>query len=412
VPVDFVSADTTSQNSVNAARIEARVLRGLKKPWDIMLWGFNHNEIDACWTTKTVPQLEQEAAAVISQGGAVQVYFRQKNDGSINDWEMNIMQEVAKFCRARQKFCHRAEPVPQVALFFSSEDLYRRPSDIIFMRWGNLQFPIEGTLRALLDSQKSVELLLEAQLKERMREYPLIVIPECEYMSAELKSQLLSYVDQGGNLLLIGPKSASLFKEQLGVEFQGEAQPKDQWLEFDGKLAGIKALSQSVRITDKANPFGKLFYENDITKDFMVAASIAKYGKGKIAAMYVNFGEQYITSRTTISRDFLASLVQQLFPSPIVEVTGSHNVDVTVNRIGGKLAVNLINTSGPHADRSVRSFDEIPEVGPLKISIRCGQKPKKVKLEPDGSSIPYKFSNGMIDVVLQKLDIHKIIIIE
>ncbi|MDO8685708.1 MAG: hypothetical protein Q7J78_03450 [Clostridiales bacterium] len=37
--------------------------------------------------------------------------------------------------------------------------------------------------------------------------------------------------------------------------------------------------------------------------------------------------------------------MKELFPDPMVEVTGSHYVDVTVNRKEGKLAVNLLNTA-------------------------------------------------------------------
>ncbi|MDO8335618.1 MAG: hypothetical protein Q7T74_02430, partial [Candidatus Saccharibacteria bacterium] len=97
---------------------------------------------------------------------------------------------------------------------------------------------------------------------------------------------------------------------------------------------------------------------------------------------------------------------------PLVEVQGSHNVDVIVSRLKGKLAINLVNTSGPHSNPRTTTFDEIPIVGPLTVSIRSPQKPKEVKLEPNGGSIPYKFSNGKIEVVLQKLDIHNIVVVE
>jgi len=54
-----------------------------------------------------------------------------------------------------------------------------------------------------------------------------------------------------------------------------------------------------------------------------------------------------------VARRFLNSLVRQVFPKPLVEVTGSAAVDVVVNRVNGELAVNLVNTAGPHADKQV-----------------------------------------------------------
>jgi len=142
------------------------------------------------------------------------------------------------------------------------------------------------------------------------------------------------------------------------------------------------------------------------------AASIAKLGKGRIAATYVNLGERYVNGATATARDFLAALVREQFPKPLVEVTGSHSVDVAVNRIGGKLAVNLVNTAGPHANEKIYAFDEIPPVGPLTVTIRTGRKPKKVTLEPAGRKINYAFSKGTIELQLKQLAIHEIIVVE
>lgn len=78
--------------------------------------------------------------------------------------------------------------------------------------------------------------------------------------------------------------------------------------------------------------------------------------------------------------------MRELFPDPMVEVKGLRYVDVTLNKINGKLAVNLVNTSGPHDNNDVLVFDEVTPVGPLSVSIRVPEKPKKVTLEPKGSA--------------------------
>ena len=60
-------------------------------------------------TRKPPSQLQREAAVVLALGGGFQAYFKQKRDGSIYDEQMPVMAEVAKFCRARQSICHRAD---------------------------------------------------------------------------------------------------------------------------------------------------------------------------------------------------------------------------------------------------------------------------------------------------------------
>ncbi|MBI3919909.1 MAG: hypothetical protein HY318_00725, partial [Armatimonadetes bacterium] len=347
--VDFISGDYSLQDSLNAARLEGRCMARQGKPWDLMAWSFSSKWGEGCFSTKSIPQLQQEAAVVLALGGGFQAYFRQKRDGSIHAWQMKVMAEVAKFCRARQPFCHRAEAVPQIALLNSSAWFYRR-NRRVFSPWEGLLVPLRGVLQALLESQHSVEVLSEHHLAGRLREYPLLVLPECDYLEPKFKKELLTYVAEGGNLLLVGPKCAALFKKQLQVSFRGDPEEKAQWLEHEGWLGGMKTLSQSVKLGGGSRAYGKLYSEDDTTGPYETAACIASLGKGKIAATFLNFGERYSNAATTVARDFLNSLVRELFPKPLVEVQGSHAVDVSVNQLNGRLMVNLVNTSGPHAN--------------------------------------------------------------
>lgn len=209
--------------------------------------------------------------------------------------------------------------------------------------------PMEGELRALLDSQYSVEIVMEHQITGHLKDYPIVIIPEWEYIKPELKMEMLNYTKKGGNLLIIGPKTA---------------------------------------------------------------ASISNYGKGKIAAIYFNFGERYLHGATVVAREFFSGLIKELFPKPMAEIKGSHYVDVSINTIDGKLAVNLVNTSGPHANSDIYVFDDIPKVGPLDVTIRLENKPKKITLEPEGRELEYQYINGEVSLILNSLEIHKIILVE
>ncbi|HWB54826.1 MAG TPA: hypothetical protein VG722_11560, partial [Tepidisphaeraceae bacterium] len=381
------------------------------QPWDLMAWSFNGKFEDRSWTTKSIPQLQQEAAVVLSLGGGFQAYFSQKRDGSISLWQMNLMSEVAKFCRARQKYCHKAQPVPQIGLLFSTDALYRR-SDRLFGPWTPQTDIVTGILQCLLESQNSVDLLSEHHLATRLRDYPLIVIPQWDYLKPAILSELRRYVERGGNLLLIGHQSASLFAAQLDVKFKIDTTDKLQWLEHEAWLACIKTRCSALKLGKTAKPFGKLYAQNDFVGPHQPPASITRLGKGKIAAIYFNLGEQYRIGANAVTRAFLQSIVRELFAAPMVEVTGSRYVDVAVNKINGKLAINLVNTAGPHADARVLVFDEIPPVGPLQISSRSDRKPARVTLRPEGKSLKFLYTKGKILLTLPILHIHSVIVIE
>ena len=118
--VDWISGDFSPEDSVNSARFSARYIAQQGKPWDLMAWSFAHAPGSEVRRQKTAVQLEREAAVVLAEGGGFQAYFTQRRDGSVRLEQLPVMADVAKFCRARQAVCRRAEPVPQVALLYST----------------------------------------------------------------------------------------------------------------------------------------------------------------------------------------------------------------------------------------------------------------------------------------------------
>ena len=108
----------------------------------------------------------------------------------------------------------------------------------------------------------------------------------------------------------------------------------------------------------------------------------------------------------------MASLVRHLFPSPAVKVDGSHDVDVVLMKKSGKLMVNLLNTSGPHDNPSCFTFDEITPLGPLSIGIHTAKRPKQIRLQPEGTTLPFRWSKGTATVTLPRLEIHSVLEID
>ncbi|NLX53941.1 MAG: hypothetical protein GXY58_02370 [Planctomycetaceae bacterium] len=402
-PVDFLSGDYSPQDSVNSARIAGRFLTRQGTPWDLMAWSFStHPER----RQKTAVQLQREAAVVLALGGGFQAYFKQKRDGSIYDEQMPVMAEVAKFCRARQALCHHAEAVPQVALLYSTAAHYRRVNGL---------FPRDparlcGVLNALLESQLSVEVLAEHHLAGRMSEYPLIVVPEWEYLEPQFKSDLVAYAEGGGNLLLIGPRTAGLFATELAVTLRDAPRPHGPiYLAHHGALTATQGEAQSVELGPAAQPFGALHETGDAASPSQPAASIAPLGHGRIAATYFTLGQTYTSSPTAAARQFLNDLARQLFPDPLVDVAGSADVDVCVARNDGKLLINLVNTAGPHRTQSI--LESIPPVGPLQVTIRQATRPAKVALEPAGATLPFAYRDGQIQLTVPEIAIHEALVI-
>jgi hypothetical protein len=174
VPVDFISGDYSPSDSLSVSRIEARCSMDQEKPWDLMAWGFSIEK--DIHITKELTQLCQEAASVIALGGGFQVYNRQLV-GSIQTYAIPMWAKLAEFCRERQYWCHKATPVPQVAVIFSVGGYYSN-TQRLFPFAGEELNEIASNTYYLLDNQLSVEVKKTHQMLGNSSKYGLLVLPD------------------------------------------------------------------------------------------------------------------------------------------------------------------------------------------------------------------------------------------
>jgi hypothetical protein len=356
VALDFLSGDFSPNNSVNSARFAGRYLASQGLPWDLMAWSFSTNPFPR--EQKTAVQLKREAAIVLALGGGFQAYFTQNRDGSVRLEEMQVMEEVAKFARERQPWCHHSVQIPQVALLLSTSDYHRNAGSLFPQYKGASQ----GILQCLLENQYSVDLVSEETLAPDMSRFPIVVIPEWKNISPAFCIDLVEYAKGGGSLLIIGPETSAYFASLVGMELQ------------------------RTRFTSST------------------------LGKGKIGFLPVAIGAEYEKSGNEKLREQLKAAVRVMFPNPLVEVSGSPWIDVSMSQLKGKKLVHLVNTSGDHKGAGI--IQSIEPVGPLKISIRCEQKPTKITLQPEGKICDFAYADGKAQLEVDQVNIYDILVIE
>ncbi len=207
-----LSGDFKPDDSVNSARFQGRCLEDQGLPWDLMSWSFSRK------TRRQKPalQLKQEAAVVLALGGGYQAYFKQDRDGALRDpAEMDVMAEVAAFCRERQALCHHSVAVPQIALLYSTAGHYRS-SPALFNPYGSDGAGVlQEALQSLLENQQAVQILSEHQLDGASGTVAIDRCPRLEPFGAGVPRSACRYVADGGRLLLIGSGPAALFEPEL-----------------------------------------------------------------------------------------------------------------------------------------------------------------------------------------------------
>lgn len=404
VDIDFLSGDFSPNNSVNTAAWQGRCLAGQGKPWDLMAWSFTsdwsgRNPVS---TPKTAIQLCQEGAMVISIGGGYQIYFRQNEDISFQPACFGIIKEVADFILPRREFCKGIKPIPQAGILYSTEG-WKDLTNVVYN--GNTKSQ-EGILSALLDGQIPVEVLMTHKMMEIVQDFPVVVIPEWNVLEPEIITRLIDYVHDGGKLLVVGAATTRLFDDILGVKETRPTGPGEKYIGYNGQLAQITGNYRGIECLPGTSVVANYFSTTDFRYFEGIAASVTKYGRGSAAGIYMDLGNTYQLSSSPVIRDLLSGIMDEIFPDRMIIIEGSHKVHVVPGRIGERMLVHLINTSGDHANPYICGIDEIPALHDLKILVRTDKKPKKVILQPSDIPVKFEFKNGIVNFNIKELKIH------
>lgn len=407
IGLDFYSGDNEANNCVNQANWHARTLAGQGIPFDLMAWSFTMNYSTRMRAPKTSLQLCQELAPVISLGGGVQTYFNQKEDLSFKRKDFRIIKELADFILPRRDFCKGIKIIPQIALLYSTAGWKETVNNIY---QSSKVEKMQGILNSLLDGQHAVEILMTHQLLKRINEFPVVVIPEWRVMEPEMEKAVRKYVLEGGKLLVIGATATARFDDLLGVKELKAASSGKSYLNVSDRFLELDTDTRSVDPLPGTRVLNKLYPLDDLSEvPGAVSATIRNCGKGEIAGIYASLGESYLDNTSPVIRDLLSNIVHLLLPEPFVKAEGSHQVNVVPTRKDKKLLIQLINTSGNHANDNVKGFDEIIPLYNLKISVSTKIKPSYVLLQPGAMVLKFNYFKGRTEIIIPKLPIHQIV---
>lgn len=408
--VDFISGDYSPNNSINTSRYEGRCMQNQGKPWDLMAWGFSTPNAVHC--VKEYEQLCQEAASVIMLGGGFQFYNRQLV-GTVQEWAIPMWAEIAKFCRAREEICFKAEPVPQIGMILSEKAFYKNKKDLFTGNGNSYMDDMKGLLFAILDNQYSVEILMTHQMYtyKPLDNYGLIILPDMETIESDLREQLLDYVNGGGSLLITGYHTTQLFLPYLDVDIIGGSENNSPiYVCHNNRFAPIKTMYNIVTPNENASSYGAFYFNDSYAGQTMIASTVTNYGDGKIAGIYFNAG-MYQNGKTVAVRDFIGDVIGHIF-TPTVRVSGSKQIEISLMKKDGKLCVNLLNTSGVHSDQHYGNFDIVNKLYDIEVEISYPNQPTAVILEPESIPADYVYEDGKIKLTLDSLHIHTVITIE
>jgi hypothetical protein len=426
VPTDWISGDNTWVWGLDQSRCEARFLSTRRKHWDIMIWAFYSSgglgNPQSPMTLKPVDMLAQEAGCLAAFGGNVQIYEHPPvRDGRLVEWRQQKLGEVGEFIKKRQALCTDTETIPQIAVLHSEHHLQKTISGPNLL-WNVDTKPVEGAVYALLEHGYGVDILDEWALTPRIDDFPLVVIPEQDRMSDDMKDRLVEYVKAGGCALITGAGSYERFgAEVIGARVNGEETEyrfalesdmgdvpvySDSWLRLEcGTATPCLVAWDGTRLDDK-----KLDWP---------AAVINRYGAGQIIYASTALFKYFAQNRYPGVRTLVGDLVALFGITFDIRVSVPVAVDVALRSKQGsdgntaKTIVHLLNrSSGIPNQPNNGAIDDIPCIGPVTIRIKSSESPRKVYRAYESGGIEWRHDGNEIFIDVPAVRIHEAIVVE
>lgn len=405
-PVDWLSGDVPPTFGVDATALEARFLAGRGRPWDLMAWSFFRRDEAAPWTTKPLAHLLQEAATVISQGGAFCVYDVPRRDGHLTRWHQELLAEVAAFVRARQALCQDSISAADAVVLHAPAEHYASNPPLYGL--GPAAEAVQGALRALLENGFSADVLdtdaLALALSANPRRYALVVVPD-----AEAPPFLDGYVRAGGRVLQTGVAGA----ERWGLT------PR-------GALTGPLFVAAGHGAVPMMGPFARLEADADTrvvgslwrTQDADgepagPAALLRRLGEGAVAVVPGPFFTAFARWRYPRHRAFAGDVLGALHVARTVAIDAPPQVELTLRRQPGRLILHLVNRGTDYPlSPAAPAVEGAPPVGPLPVRVRCAGRPAAVRWEPGGAEPRWSWEGGEVAVFVKELRVHGMLVLE
>jgi hypothetical protein len=425
VPTDWISGDNTWVWGLDASRCEARFLSTRGKPWDIMLWNFycSHGmgKPDSPWVVKPVPMLQQEAAVLLAFGGNVQIY---ENPGAVRSgqlipWRMKRMGAVGRFVKARRSLCQDTTTLPQIAVLHSECHVHatvRRRN----LMWGVDVAPVQGATFSLLENHFGVDVLDEWALQPRLKEFPVIVVPEQHALSAAMVTDLKAYVKDGGKLLVSGAESWDPFgSEFLGVTAGTVEEKCTYHVPAEEGMAPLYSEQWRLVTPTTARAHGCIG-RSLLTDDRLLphpVLTINRVGRGAVGYIPAAVFRDFEHNRYPGTRTFIGEAVRRLAGRFPIKVEAPLSVDVTLRRKRSRILVHLVNrSSGIPNQQNNGVIDAIPPVGPVRITLTAARRPRRVTAAFEKTTLSWSWTparrGGTVRIEVPAVGIHLAVVVD
>jgi hypothetical protein len=281
--------------------------------------------------------------------------------------------------------------------------------------YGEALQPVEGALHALLETQRSTDVLTEDEALRSMSAYKLVVVPEQTRLSAALLQALETYAATGGCVLMSGAHLARDCPALVGATCDGAPVAEATYLPVGQRAVAVSGPWQPVVPQGATEGWVYRLAQQEPDKDAtgQVAVTRRPVGQGMIVAIHGPLFRDYVIGHYPDVRAFIDGLVRRMGVEWMVEVEAPPRLELILRRKDTTLLVNLINRGAGEMLSPHRVIvQDVPPVQDVVVRVRYPRQPRSITTVPAAPQLTWAFTDGWITAHLPRVDIHSVLAVE
>lgn len=381
-----------------------------------------------------------EAAVALAASG--RPYFGDDNypSGNPDPAVYRVYGAVNRRTAALEPFLKNCVPVKETAVLHSADSMWSGVPLNPPREWmgSPASAPVAGAHTMLAEEHAAFGILNSESLVESLAEHRVLVLPEQCILSAAECDAIRRFVEGGGALIATGdtgtrnvhnqPLPNLAIADVLGVRYLRRAEVRRSYLRAGPELAEFGVPAMDVLVN---GAYLRVEAATATTLLPVVAPTGAKqapaenpegpgitmnrFGKGYAIYCAVPIFGAYFQDGTPVLRNLAAWMFRLVHPPASRSIALENaplDVEVTCHVRGRDRLVHLVNFGGGRRMSGAQRAREFTAVHGIQVRVRCGARPKRVLLVPEGAAVAFEWRDGRAVFQAQPLRIHNIYMIE
>ncbi len=371
---------------------------------------------------KNQAALEFECFSMLAMGAKCCIGDQLPPRGVLCDTTYDLIGKVYSQVEAKERWCHNAQPVTEIAILTAQE--YASDND------ERIRKSETGAVRMLQEGGHQFDVV---DSRCDFSGYRLLVLPDEILVNDALKQKLEDFVGDGGAIIAtaesgLNHEKTAFASDIFGCKYEGPAPYVADFIvpgeslrkgmtnaEYVIYERGTEVTAKGDVLADIHVPYfnreGKYFCSHGHTPSTGRTGYPGAVRHGNVIYFNEPLFTQYRKRAPLWCKQLFLNAVGQLLPDPILTHSGPSSTIATVNAQDEKnrWVVHLLHYVPERRSEEIDVIEDVIPLHNLKLTLRTDRTITAVRLVPQNEDLSFSQNDGVIDVTVRRLDGHQML---